>query len=438
LLAPNRVTGLGGAYIALAENTEGTAVNSAAPAVRDANSFTWIDYDVMLGAGIPGAFVHTDFDNHGSVATGQPHANAGNFLELNFGGTLQVGDFGVAATGDLQRYELTTATPNTPGLTMQIGRWKALAAYGLLGGQLVVGGGARLVTMQILQQSRTLLTMTGLAPEAGVLVMPEGRQWRIGASARAPVSAGIFGSQDVTLAPDGTRSAQGFVLPRQIVMPYEVEAGFAYQLGPRPLNPGWRDPHVQEAPVRTRIESDREQRAAAYARELAALPEGKREARKRELDAEERSLRAIEDERLDAEVTSLLRVRRARYENWPREKILLLASLLWTGPSDNAVSVEGFLDQRREIVGSSISLTPRLGIEGEPVNNRLRARVGTYVEPSRYSEGTPRQHFTFGGDVKLFAFDFWGLIGDTTWKLMLFVDVAPRYTNGGIGIGNWY
>src|SRR5262249_1285975 len=45
LIAPIRVTGVGGAYIALAEDTAGAAVNSASPAVRDAYSTTWFDYD---------------------------------------------------------------------------------------------------------------------------------------------------------------------------------------------------------------------------------------------------------------------------------------------------------------------------------------------------------------------------------------------------------
>ena len=73
------------------------------------------------------------------------------------------------------------------------------------------------------------------------------------------------------------------------------------------------------------------------------------------------------------------------------------------------MSLQGFLDQRVETVGKAITVTPRLGIEGEPLRDRLTLRVGTYVEPSRYEEGTPRQHFTFGGDVRLFPIDFWGL-----------------------------
>src|SRR5262249_29781789 len=147
--------------------------------------------------------------------------------------------------------------------------------------------------------------------------------------------------------------------------------------------------------------------------------------RRAEQDAGERSLRAIEDDHLEEESSRLRAVRKARFANWPREKILLLASLQVTGPSSRAISVEGFLDQRVETVGRVTTLTPRLGLEGEPLQNRMLLRAGTYVEPSRYDGATPRQHFTFGADVRLFPLDFWGLLPEANWKLGLFVDLAP-------------
>jgi hypothetical protein len=439
LLAPIHVVGVGGAYIALAEDTEGSAVNAAAPAVRDPYSTTWFDYDLSLGLSFPGAFVKTDFDNHGDQFTAMPHANVGNFLDLNVGATLQFGGLGVAATGDLQQFSITTAAPGTPGLSLEIGRWKALAAYGLFDDQLVVGGGARIVTMQILQDNGgTLLTMTGAAPEAGALLMPTGRPWRIGLTARAPVRGGGFGSENVTQDADGTRRVGAFVLPSQVVMPWEAEIGVAYQLGPRPLNPGWSNPHVEEARLREMLEQDRAERRRRYEDDLARLsPEG-RAARTAQYDVDERSLRAIEDQHMDEESRRLRAARRARYENWPREKILLLASVLTTGASSNATSLEGFLDKQFEKVGGAVTYTPRLGLEAEPIQNRMLLRTGTYIEPSRYEGGTARQHFTFGTDVRLFPLDFWGLMPPAIWKLELFADIAPRYTNWGIGIGNWH
>ncbi len=431
---------MGGAYIASAEDTEGSAVNAAAPAVRDPYSAGWFDYDVSAGISTPGELARTDFDNHGDAASA--HAKAGDFVDLTAGATVQMGGLGVAATSDLQTFTLTNGAAGSSALTLQAGRWRGLGSYGMFGGQLALGGGARIVTMQVQSStSGTLLTMTGFAPEAGALLMPTGRQWRIGATVRAPVSAGVFG-KDVTTDAGGIRRAGEFILPDQVVLPWEVEVGVAYQLGPRPLNPGWQNPHALEAGLRARIAGDRAARARDRETELARARPEERPGLGAELDAEEASLRAIEDQRLDAEADRLKAVQRARYTNWPRERILLLASVLLTGPttggSSQSISLEGFLDQQNETVGRSLSATPRFGLEGEPIHDRLTLRAGTYVEPSRYDDGSPRQHFTFGGDVRLFPLDFWGLLPRANWKIGLFVDLAPRYVNGGIGIGNWH
>jgi hypothetical protein len=437
VLAPIHVTGVGGAYVASAEGTEGGANNSAAPAVRDPFSTSWFDYDVGVGISFPGAFASTDFDNHGDNASLPPnHASAGGFTNLTVGGTVQLGYLGVSATGDLQQFNVSGGASSS--LTLQIGRWKALGAYGLYGGQLVVGGGARIITMQILQSGTgTLLTMTGIGPEAGALLMPTGQRWRVGVTARAPVSAGVFG-QDQSTSTDGVRSVGGLVLPSSITQPWEVEAGLALQLGPRPINPGWENPHAQEAELRAEIDRDRAERALRDATDLALATPVERDALAAKLADEERAVRAIEDEQLSEESDRLRAIRKARYANWPREKILLLASVLMTGPSANAVSVEGFLDQRQESVGQSATFSPRLGLEGEPIVDRMELRTGTYLEPSRYAGSSARQHFTFGVDVHLFPLTFWGLLPDADWKLGVFIDLSARYQNAGLAIGNWH
>jgi hypothetical protein len=353
---------------------------------------------------------------------------------------LQFGELGVSATGDLEQFTLTAATPGSPALTMQIGRWKALAAYGFFDGQLVLGGGARILTMEIEQdKGPTLLTMTGAAPEVGALYMPTGFQWRFGAAARAAVSGDPFGSQNTTTdATTGLREVRRFVLPSSVTLPWEVDMGVAYQLGPRPLNPGWENPHGQERYMKQRIADARAERALFRESELALLPPSDRPKRAAELDVEEGDRRAAEDEELAAASTKLYEERKARYDNWPRERILLLASVLLSGPSSNAISLEGFLNQAIETVGTKLTATPRLGLEGEPLRDQMVLRVGTYVEPSRYEAATPRQHFTFGGDVRLFPIDLWGVIPRSNLKLSFFIDLAPRYQNYGIGIGNWH
>jgi hypothetical protein len=429
--------------VGYAQDTEGSAVNAASPAVRDPYSFKWLDYDLSAGISLPG-FLNpagsrgnngTDFDNHGDIGT-SPTLNVGNFVDVNFGLTLQFGQLGVAVTGDLEQFSLPQ--PTGKNATMQIGRWKALAAYGFMGGQLVIGGGARILTTQVFQSGGpTLITMAGAAPEVGALYMPTGVQWRVGAAARAAVTGGASGSDNATVV-DGVRKAGDFVLPSEVTLPWEVEAGAAYQLGPRPLNPGWEDPHEQEKWIRQRVDEQRAERALLHQTELALVPPEERPKRAAEIEADEKGQRGLEEQEIEAESKRLYLERRARYENWPREKILLLASLLISGASSDAVSLQGFLDKQVETVGQKVTVTPRFGIEGEPLRDWLTVRVGTYVEPSRYADGTPRQHFTFGGDVRLLPLDFWGLLPRAVWKLAFMVDLAPRYQNYGIGIGNWH
>ncbi len=409
--------------------------------MRDPYSISWFDYDLSAGFSLPGFLSghDTDFDNRGPSTdnpAGTTPANVNSFVDINFGATLQFGGLGVAATGDLEQFNLSKSAN---GLTLQVGRWKALGAYGLFDGQLVIGAGARILTMQIEQSGgQTLLTVLGAGPELGVLLMPTGSQWRVGAAARTPVGGGVGGGENLTKDSSGVLKAGDFILPSTVESPWEVDMGIAYQLGPRPLNPGWENPHEQENWLRQRIAEQRAERALLREAELASLTPDGRLARAPVLDAEEARQRAAEDAQLEVEIKHLYDQRKARYDNWPREKILLLASVLLTGASSNAVSLQGFLDQRVETVGKAVTVTPRLGMEGEPLRDRMTLRVGTYVEPSRYETGTPRQHFTFGGDVRLFPIDFWGLIPRANLKFGFVIDLAPRYQNYGIAIGNWH
>ena len=450
------MTGVGGAYVAVAEGTEGSAANAAAPAVRTLYSTTFVDWDLSVGVSFPGAFTTTDFDNHGDDPNLPPsHANTGNYADLNLGGTLQFGELGVAATGDLQQYSVSTSAPGQPALTLQIGRWNALAAYGFYGGQLAVGGGARIVTMQILQNGAgSLLAMTGASPEVGALLMPTGQRWRIGATARAIVSCEhgrepalgqqiVRGGQGATTAcasTPGARCVGGFFVPGHIVMPWEVEAGLAYQIGPRPLNPGWPDPRLQEAALRREIARDRAERRRRDAAELARLAPELRARRAAELEVEEKSLRAIEDDHLAEESERLRAARKARYANWPRERILLLASVLLTGQSPNAVSVEGFLDELQETVGRKVSATPRLGLEGAPnprphgscTHRDVRRAVALRAAPRRGS--TSRSAATCASSRSTPGGSCRTRYGRSASSPTL----APRYTNWGFGLGNWH
>jgi hypothetical protein len=130
--------------------------------------------------------------------------------------------------------------------------------------------------------------------------------------------------------------------------------------------------------------------------------------------------------------------RKARFENWPRAKILVVGSVLVTGMSNRAVALEGFLDQEVESVGQRVTVSPRAGIEAEPIANWVESRVGTYVEPSRFENVAARQHFTFGGDLKLLPWNMFGLTPGQVWRVSVVLDVAQRYSDWGLAIGAWH
>ncbi len=438
VIAPVRVTGLAGAYTGYSEGVEGTATNAAAPAVREPFSVRALDWDLTASFSFPGTYANTDFDNRGQS---QGASSFSNFLYLNLGAQLQYDLFGASITGDLQQFNLSTPTTQS-SLTLRIGRFHALGAYGVFNDQLVIGAGFRILALGITENSgvfsSSVVTMTGAAPEVGALLKPDGAPWRIGATARAPVTAVNIGTASTTTDAAGVARAGEFIVPQSIVQPWELEIGVALQAGPRPLNPTWLNPEQEEEPIRLEISRSRAERAAKYSDILRHTPPVFLAAQKGELAKEEAALQSIENQHLDVESKRLLAQRRARYANWPREKLLLVASVLITGPDSNTVAVESFLEQNNEPFGRFVTVTPRFGVESEPVINWVRARAGTYIEPSRFSGGTARDHFTAGADFKLFPFDVWGLLDNTIWRASFAVDAAPRYFNWGLGLGLWH
>lgn len=465
LLAPGRITGLSGATTATAQALEGVYNNAAAPAVREAYSFDHFEWEPSAGIAFPGAYGGTDFNNRGEKGIerqiernrrlGLDRASTvettDRFLYLNAGLWGQIGNFGITATADMLRYDVAAQTEANPSLAVGITRFHLVGAYAFLHNQLVVGAGLRAAYVDVNEldnQSASVITMFGFAPQVGLIVKPEDRQFRVGVTGRAGVEASPFdfASFRSEQRNDGTevRRAGSFILPDRIVQPWEVEAGIAYQLGPRPLNPRWINPHDHHDELLANIKDARQVRAAAQRAEIAAMPDttpldrGARARRAAQIAREEASKRAAEDAQLADADRRLHEERRARYLNWPREHVLLLASVLMTGTSDSAVALEGFIDQTRELVGSRVNVAPRFAIESEAIPNLLKTRAGIYVEPSRFRDGTARQHFTLGGDVRVFAWSVFGLFPDHEWRVSVFVDMAERYQNLGIGIGPWH
>ena len=272
-----------------------------------------------------------------------------------------------------------------------------------------------------------------------MLVRPDWQSFRLGATLRFPLHGGRLSGPNVT------RSG-GLDLPGDVVLPWELELGAALQVGPRPLNPPWIDPHAQEEALHRSFLLRRRQRERDELAELARIGDpAARAAREKEIIASEAARQ--EQEALDeARISrSLEDDRRARAENWPREHLLLTLELLVTGSVGQGVSLQDFLGQNQPGAavqvgssGASVNYSPRAGVETEPIPGRLHTRAGTYYEPNRLGTEVGRQHFTFGADVKVLSTTWFGLVPRVTYKAQTYADLSPRYQSVSVGIGVWH
>jgi len=442
VLGGSRLTGLGGAYVAIAEDVDGDLQNPAAPAVRPFYSVDWFDWWPGLGLTLP-ALADLDYFN-----TGERDADSrapSTFLFLTPALNLQWGDFGVGLTAELQNYSADAGSSLDNTLDTSILTVHGQFANSFLDGQLVAGLGTRVVTLALVDDFRrddeeANFQSTGSGPEFGVLVRPNGLPFRLGAAFRGPVDTQPHVTSGLLPNENGDIVSQDdngdlFYYPSRVTLPWDLNVGVAYQFG-RPLNPRWRAP----ADV-------------VMKRELAL--------RMRAIDLEEARDREL------SKATSLKERRRIRAEYRPREReielaveqgraegrlqlnrelaamqrfyVLVTGSLVVTGIVEDAVGVESYFDQQVRRSGEKVTFSPRIGIETEAVPDLLKLRLGSYLEHARAANATSRGHVTFGFDFRLFRWDvlgFWP--SDYLWRIGLVADIAPRYATWGISIGGWY
>jgi hypothetical protein len=370
-----RVTSLSGAYAPLAEGVEGMRVNTAAPAVRPLYSHKPTDFDLSLSFTSPGTLQNTDFDNNGV-----PGFTYSSFLFSEVGALVQTGVRGFGLALSSQHYILgqpgDAARPDQT-LDVSLGRVNLQAARSFLGGELIAGAGFRGVLLDMAittpdAEETTLVNLEGGSPELGLLWTPHRLPLRVAVAGRTRVRGSA--QEDSPTRPDaqGDLRVDGRYLPSTIELPWELEAGLAYQLGPRPLNAPWP-------------------------------------------------------------------LTREQYQALPRSKVLLTSSLLVSGPVRNAIGVEAFLAQRVERSGQRTSVTPRLGLEAEPVEGWLQVRAGSYLEPSRYQGRSSRLHGTLGVEARVFPWSVFGLLEDDTWwRVSGFLDASMRYLSWGVSAGLWH
>ncbi len=154
VLASTRVIGLAGAFVAIAEGTEGFSQNPAAPAVRAPYSVDHFDYELGLGIGVPTVLKNSDFYNTGADRTNLIATREQDILFLNIAAAAQFGSWGFGVSSDLQQHRLSRSAD--PGLATedrlrgQIAINHLLLARAFADGQLVIGAGFRLVVLSVI------------------------------------------------------------------------------------------------------------------------------------------------------------------------------------------------------------------------------------------------------------------------------------------------
>jgi hypothetical protein len=457
-MASARVTGLAGAYVAIAEGTDGDIQTPVAPAMRAAHSVDHFDYELGLGLTLPATLTSTDFFNTGHGRTRLADAEQQGFVFVTPSLNLTWGTFGLGATLELQNYSLRRSSDATTNarqdeLAAEFTVGHLQAAELLAKGQLAVGVGVRVLSLAVKNpgapSGKTHLFATiGAGLEVGALWKPTGERYRLGAALRSAVSTNPDPQSFVAANAAGDRVVgdpadplNAFWLPDRIDQPWDLNLGVAVQLGPRPFNPPWVDPDQKDdqerLALRTRAAERRRQRDA----QIGALRrKGPRDgAAVAALDAELESDEALDEVRLARVRAEAHRELQRRHAQLARPYVRLSLSVVMTGPVAEAVGVESFLQRVTLRSGERTVYSPRLGIETEMVPNWLKLRGGSYAEPSRFATGTTRLHGTFGFDAKVFAWTIFGLFEEgTEWHLSTSVDGAARYLGWGLSAGVWH
>lgn len=379
LTGSTRRIGLGGAFVALADDSEGVAINPASVALRLPHSWDVWDYglgiDFSIGAWLP----KNDLYNRGD-AEGQSKSTA---LFGSIAAVLYAGHFGAGFAAEAQRNAASRPDQEqgiSRSLAANFGLVHTNFGYGFLDGQLLFGAGFRFVGMSFDRSSDSGgLSTAGVGYETGFIIKPQTAQYRVAASYKSPIDASLSGDDTVHV-------------------PWELALGFAYQFGPRVFNP--RFVSADEVARRRKPEVEKHSKA-----DLAAA--------KQELFE--------------------------TYQRQQRWYLLVSTELALAEGDGERRGLERIWTSADSVSNSRPVIVPRVGVESEVVPHILRLRAGSYYEPERVDMSPARVHGTGGFDVRLFEWDVFGLVKPFDWwQLSVAADAARSYLNTSFSIGFWH
>lgn len=115
---------------------------------------------------------------------------------------------------------------------------------------------------------------------------------------------------------------------------------------------------------------------------------------------------------------------------WPKPVPMRLAvDMVVEGPVDDAEAIESLYVQTTEWVqqGNNLTLSPRMGLEVEVIEHRLRVRTGTWREASRFQQLSGTWHGTAGLELRVIPISVGSLERDLALEFA--VDRAAGFTN---------
>ena len=440
VFAGTRVTGLGGAYVAIAEDVDGDLQNAATPAVRPFFSNTYFDYWLGFGVTFPATLSKVDFFNSGSTTSLQNAPDS--FVFFTPALNLQFGEFGVGGTLEMQQYAISGGIDNS-SVRVTIPTYHVQVAHGFANNQWVFGLGARIVTMAATGPTNedSGFKSTGSGLEFGAVYKPEWMPFRLGAAVRTGIRTvatfreGVSPDENGDLVVD-TPGGPPAYLPKTVALPYDVNFGFAVQFGKRPFNPPWRSTSdlIERETLLHRVRTlDREEELEQRL-EWAKTQEEADEIRRTIANSQ-----ALDDRQLDEKLRVAAEHAQEQLRMMNRFYVQLTASMLISGPAEQAVGVESLVSQVVNRSGQKTVISERLGIEVGVVPDNLKLRAGSYLEPSRFETSDERLHGTAGIDIRLIKWNVFGLWPDDyIWRLGLGGDISRRYYTWGLTLGGWY
>lgn len=215
-----RYIGLGGAFVAIADDTEGVPHNPASVAVRLPYSWDAFSYafgiDFSVATWLPENDLYNEPESADSSSSGSLFGSLSTVVNYRHAG------FGLSAEAE-QNAVSREAQGVSRELTANFGLLHMAAAYGYFDGQLQLGGGLRIVGLSFDAGQSVAAQMAGIGYVAGMIVKPKGQQFRLGGTIEQPINAEIEGDP-------GEPSLT-------VRVPWTVAMGIAYQFGSRKLNP---------------------------------------------------------------------------------------------------------------------------------------------------------------------------------------------------------